>query len=130
MAKSLLFQKEYNEALLLHNRLLGLQFLVIDRDIGEYNEMELEDVIGEGLITLNFKEIVLNLMYAIYQIDDGKDRAAELYGYLTWDMSKDIKIEVSLFSSKDGLYEIYFSYDILYQLILIPAGGEGGKQSC
>ncbi len=93
MAKSLLFQKEYNEALLLYNRLLGLQFLVIDRDTGEYNEMELEDVIGEGLIILNSKEIVLNLMYAIYQTADGKDRAAELYGYLTWDMCKDIKIE-------------------------------------
>ena len=130
MAKSLLFQKEYNEALLLYNRLLGLQFLVIDRDIGEYNEMELEDVIGEGLMTLNSKEIVLNLMYTIYQTADGKDRAAELYGYLTWDMCKDIKIEVSQFSSKDGLYEIYFSYGILYQLILTPAGEKGGKQSC
>ena len=130
MAKSLLFQKEYNEVLLLYNRLLGLQFLVIDRDIGEYNEMELEDVIGGSLITLNFKEIVLNLMYAIHQTADGKDRAAELYGYLTWEMSKDIKKEVSLFSSKDGLYEIYFSYGILYQLILTPTGEKGGKQSC
>lgn len=26
-------------------------------------------------------------------------------------------IEVSLFSSKDGLYEIYFSYGILYGII-------------
>lgn len=28
-------------------------------------------------------------------------------------------IEVSLFSTKDGLYEIYFSYDILYGIIYV-----------
>ncbi|MCK9268629.1 MAG: hypothetical protein M0P14_07950, partial [Alkaliphilus sp.] len=99
VAKSLLFQKEYNEALLLYNRLLDLQFFVIDRDIEEYNEMELGDIISEGLITLDFREIVLNLMYAIYQTADGRDRTAELYGYLIWGMCKNIKIE-------DG--EIYF----------------------
>ena len=33
----------------------------------------------------------------------------------------DGKIEVSLFSSKDGLYEIYFSYGILYGIIYVDA---------
>lgn len=31
-------------------------------------------------------------------------------------------IEVSLFSSKKGLYEIYFSYGILYGIIYVDAG--------
>lgn len=33
----------------------------------------------------------------------------------------DEKIEVSLFSTKDGLYEIYFSFDIMYGIIYIEA---------
>ncbi len=33
----------------------------------------------------------------------------------------DGKIEVSLFSSKDGLYEIYFSYGIFYGIIYMDA---------
>jgi len=106
VAKSLLFQKEYNEALLLYNRLLDLQFFVIDRDIEEYNEMELGDIISEGLITLDFREIVLNLMYAIYQTADGRDRTAELYGYLTWGMCKNIKIEEIFIIGPEELKDI------------------------
>ena len=40
----------------------------------------------------------------------------------------DGKIEVSLFSSKDGLYEIYFSYGILYGIIYVDAEKADSKR--
>jgi hypothetical protein len=40
----------------------------------------------------------------------------------------DGKIEVSLFSSKEGLYEIYFSYGILYGIIYVDAEKADSKR--
>jgi len=40
----------------------------------------------------------------------------------------DGKIEVSLFSSKDELYEIYFSYGILYGIIYVDAEKADSKR--
>lgn len=40
----------------------------------------------------------------------------------------DEKVEVSLFSSKDGLYEIYFSYGILYGIIYVDAEKANSKR--
>ena len=41
--------------------------------------------------------------------------------YLEIDEVIDEKIEVSLFSSNEGLYEIYLSYGILYGIIYVEA---------
>jgi hypothetical protein len=40
----------------------------------------------------------------------------------------DGKIEVSLFSSKEGPYEIYFSYDIFYGIIYVDAEKADSKR--
>ncbi|MDD2447711.1 MAG: hypothetical protein PHY91_08510 [Tissierellia bacterium] len=40
----------------------------------------------------------------------------------------DGKIEVSLFSSKEGLYEIYFSYGILYGIIYVNVEKANSKR--
>lgn len=40
----------------------------------------------------------------------------------------DGKIEVSLFSSKEGLYEIYFSYGTLYGIIYVDADKADSKR--
>lgn len=48
--------------------------------------------------------------------------------YLEINEVYDEKIEVSLFSSKDGLYEIYFSYGILYGIIYVDAENANSKR--
>lgn len=40
----------------------------------------------------------------------------------------DEKIEVSLFSSEDELYEIYFSFDIMYGIIYVEAEKADSKR--
>lgn len=48
--------------------------------------------------------------------------------YLEINEVYDEKIEVSLFSSEDGLYEIYFSYGILYGIIYVDAEKADSKR--
>ena len=50
--------------------------------------------------------------------------------YLEIDEVYDGVVEVSLFSSKEGLYEIYFSYGKMYGIIYVDAKKliQGGKK--
>ncbi|KJS50024.1 GNAT family N-acetyltransferase [Desulfosporosinus sp. BICA1-9] len=61
--------------------------------IGGLLLLDLKELVDENLVSLNLKQIALNLMYATYQAAEGKARAAALYQYFSWDMCKDIKIE-------------------------------------
>lgn len=103
VAEDLLFQKEYQQASELYDCLCKLSFSTLDRDTEEWNELELEEIIDEKLVTLDLKRITLNLMYAIYQTVKGKERAAALYRYLTWDICKNIKIEEMFIIGPDEL---------------------------
>lgn len=92
-AEDLLFQRKYEQALDLYDRLCTISFPVLDRDIKEWNELDLEELVDENLVSLNLKQIALNLMYATYQTAGGRARAAALYQYFSWDMCKEVKVE-------------------------------------
>ena len=92
-AGNLLFQKEYEQAFVLYDRLCSMQFQALDNNAEEWNELELEELVDEKLVTLDLKQITLNLMYTRYQTAEGEKRAAALYRYLSWDMCKNIKVE-------------------------------------
>jgi hypothetical protein len=93
MAEDLLYQKRYQESQNLNNLLLNLTFIVSDRDTVDWNELDFEEVVDEIWTNFNYERVVLNLMYATYQITKGKDRFQSLYSYLIWNKSKNIKIE-------------------------------------
>lgn len=93
VAEDLLFQKKHKESSILNNRLLNMSFYTLDRDTEEWNELDLEEAIDEIPITFDYNQVILNVMYAIYQDCKGKNRAENLYRYLTRDKCKNIKIE-------------------------------------
>ena len=93
LVENLLFQKQYKESQKLNNRLLNMVFIVSDRDTGDCNEFDFEEVVDEMWTNFNYERIILNLMYATYQITKGKDKAESLYEYLRWNKGKNIKIE-------------------------------------
>ena len=70
-----------------------MSYFVSDRDTGDWNELDFEEVVDEIWTTFNYKRIILNLMYATYQTRKGRYRAESLYRYLNWNKYKDIKIE-------------------------------------
>lgn len=106
VAENLLLHKEYKESLMLNNLLLNLSFCVSDMDTEDWNELEFEEVMDEILTTFNYKRIVLNSIYATYQITRGKERAESIYRYLTWDKCKDAKIEEIFFIGPEELKNI------------------------
>jgi len=93
IAEDLLFQKQYIESQKLNNRILNMPYFVSDKDTGDWNELDFEEVVDEIWTNFNYKSTILNLMYATYQTRKGKDRADSLYRYLILDKSKDVKIE-------------------------------------
>lgn len=92
-AEDLLYQKEYEQASELYNLLIGLRFQAYDNDAEETNELEIEELVDEELVSLDLKQIVINLIYAKYQASEGKERVSSLFSYLKWSISKDIKLE-------------------------------------
>ncbi len=93
IAEDLLFQKEYQQASVLYEWLCSLSFPTLDSDIEEWDELDLESLVEERLVSLNLKQIALNLMYAKYQVAADEERVAALYRYLSWNMCKNIKVE-------------------------------------
>lgn len=93
VAEDLLFHKQYEQALDLYERLCMMSFSTLDNDMGEWSELELEDLVENELVSLNLKSILLNLMYARYQESRGVKRAEMLYRYLSWRMHPNINIE-------------------------------------
>ncbi|MEA5024282.1 hypothetical protein SDC9_09393 [bioreactor metagenome] len=93
IAEGLLFQKDYSRAAALYDRLCRLSFPTLEDETEEWSELNLEELVSEGLVSLNLKQIALNLLYARYQAAEGRERSAALYTYLAWDMCKNISIE-------------------------------------
>ena len=89
----MLFQQEYQQASKLYDWLCSMSFPALDSDTEEWNELELEELVEENLVSLDLKQIVLNLMYAKYQALEGEERAAALYRCFSWGMCKGTKVE-------------------------------------
>ncbi|MFT9493945.1 hypothetical protein [Anaerosolibacter sp.] len=106
IAEGLLFQKEYEQAAVLYDLLCSVPFSALDRDMEEWSELELEDLVEKRLAILDLKHIALDMMYAKYQVTEGEERAAALYRYLSWDMCKNIKVEEMFTIGPEELQEI------------------------
>jgi len=106
IAEDLLFQKEYRQASELYDRLCSMPFPALDSDMEEWNELELEELVKEKLISMDLKQIALNLMYAKYQVAVGEERVAALYRYFSWDICKGIKVEEIFIVGPEELKEI------------------------
>lgn len=93
VAENLLSHKQYEQSLELYELLCCMSFMAMDNDAEEMFELDLEELVDEDLVSLNLKQISLNLLYAKYQVSEGEERVNTLYRYLTWSMCKNIKME-------------------------------------
>lgn len=105
-AEDLLFQKDYQQSSELYDWLCSMPFPALDSDTEEWNELELEELVKEKLVSLDLKQIALNLMYAKYQAVEGEKRVAELFRYFSWDMCKGIKVEDFFIIGSEELKDI------------------------
>lgn len=106
VAEDLLLHKEYRQAAELFCLLCSMDFHAFDDHMEDWNELTLEELVTEDLLSIDLKETALNLMYATYQGYENKERAEALYGYLTWNMSKDLKLDDFFTVGPEELKEI------------------------
>lgn len=106
VAEDLLFQKQYQQASELYDLLCSMSFPALDSDMEEWNELELEEIVEEKLVSLDLKKIALNLMYAKYQAAKGEERVAGLFRYFSWGICKGIKVEEIFIVGPEELKDI------------------------
>ncbi|MFD1067953.1 hypothetical protein [Oceanobacillus locisalsi] len=106
-AEDLLYLKEYKQSHELFERLCSMEFTAVDVEVGEEFELELEELIAEDLADIDLKDSMLHLMYAAYQVFDGKDRVNTLYRYfISWRMTESIKVEEVFIVGPEELHGI------------------------
>lgn len=127
VAEDLLFQKEYKESSILNGRLLNMSFYILDRDTEEWDELDLEEAIDEIPITFDYRQVILNIMYAIYQDSKGKNRAENLCRYLTRDKCKNIKIEDIFRIGPEELKDIYSFMEEWISFLILMDGDRAGE---
>lgn len=97
LADRLFLAKRYKEAAKLFDWLCSMLFQAEDEESGELQELELDDLVTEGILNLDLTNVCLSLLYAQYQATAMKKRPAILYRYLSWEMCRNIRME-DLFS--------------------------------
>lgn len=94
VCEQLVAAKEYASAYRLLDRMYGLEFAVRLEEDEDYEEepIDLRTLKENGLLSMDLKEFMLNLLYACYQETTGLDRLEELYDYLTCGFDSNIRI--------------------------------------
>jgi len=80
LAEILLMNKQYKQAAELYERLTIISVDVVG-DFGEYDPLDLNDMVCEELLYVNLKTIALNLLYSQYQCLADKNRAGRFVEY-------------------------------------------------
>lgn len=92
-AKQLVYQRHYQAAHDLYTRCLELQFLAYDEELWEQYEYSLSDLFNEGLINDNSHNIIVHLLYTVYQTTDSFTECVKIfYHYLAFPMEDEVKI--------------------------------------
>lgn len=71
--------RQYSSAEEIYGRLLNLEFMASDVNGGDSIEVSLEEVVQEGLASIDLEEEQLNYAHAVYWSEKGKKRAQYLY---------------------------------------------------
>ena len=127
IAEDLLYQKEYKESQALSNRILGMSFNVSDVGTGDWYEMNFKEITDEVINSFDYERVILNLLYATYNVTDGRNRAEVLYKYLNWDESKNIKIEEIFRIGSEELRDIDCFMDDWISFLSEEEGDRAGK---
>lgn len=105
-AEELLYQKNYIQAAKLYESLCMMVFQTNERDAGEWDELELEDLVEENIVELDLNHIAKHAIYAKYQATEGKRRPAALFNYFTWKMSTNLRMEEIFIIGPEALADL------------------------
>lgn len=86
-------KRNYSLAFDLLERLCTISFMAIEEHTEEEEELTLETLVSEGIISLPLKEVIASLMYCDYQVSSNETRAQNLLYYFSWPITKEISLQ-------------------------------------
>lgn len=101
VATNLLYQKDYDEALIIYDRLLSSDFLMKNEEQEEYELFSLKNLVDEGLLDVNYQEILIHWLYVFYQTKDMASKMEEFYAILSSQEGSAISLD-EIFSAGPG----------------------------
>ena len=105
-AEQAVYDRDYKSASLMYWNLGVLNIIADDVYGGDPAELGIEEMVSEGLVSLNLKQIASLTLYSTYQAYKLPKRIHRLYGFFSWHMFEDIGIEHMMAAGREPLQEI------------------------
>lgn len=93
LAEQCVYDRDYKTASLIFDKLGALTVIADDETGGDPVELEMEELVREGIVTLDLKRIATLTLYTGYQSTAMEQRPSKLYRYFAWDMFQGFKLE-------------------------------------
>lgn len=107
LAEQCVYDRDYKTASLIYWNLGTLQVAAeSDEDWGDSVELGIEEMVSEELISVDSKRIAALTLYSAYQSSKPDVRAQKIYGYFSWGMFKEIRIEDMLSAGTEALEQV------------------------
>lgn len=115
----------YMEASDMFDLLLDTEVMV--ENDGDSFTMGLEELTGNGLVSINLTNLALHTLYAVYQTCPKEERARRLYVYFEVHFFENIRIEDMLSLGREELGELPEFWDAWIELLCNAAGDKEAR---
>ena len=105
-AEQAVYDRDYESASLMYWNLGVLNIIADDIYGGEPEELGIEEMVSEKLVSLNLKQIASLTLYSTYQAYELPERIPRLYGFFSWHMFENIGIEHMMSAGREPLQGI------------------------
>lgn len=95
----------YEEAAMIFKIVMDIQVRVEDQSWDDSFELNLEEMVHEGLLPIDLKTLALEVLYTNYQLQPANNRASHLYSLFSYPYFRDIHIEDILSFGREELQE-------------------------
>ncbi len=90
-------------------------------------ELDIKELVAEGLASIDFKELALNGLYAVYQSTPKEKRAEKIYGYFLNSLCREVRLEDMLSVGPEELRELPDFWDSWIRLLSEKDGDTQGR---
>lgn len=106
LAEQCVYDKDYKSASLIYWNIGMLSVLAEDECAGDSLEMEIEDLVREGILSVDLKKIAASTLYSTYQDSKPIERVTKLYELFSWEMFHDVSMEAMMSVGVEPLEQV------------------------
>ena len=105
-AEQAVYDGDFVSASQMYWNLGGLTVMAVSVDGGDCVELTVEEMVSEGLVSLNLKKIAGLTLYAAYRANELPKRVSKLYQYFSRSMFREISLEDMITAGPEPLEEM------------------------